>query len=400
MPTLPKNNRLDYNPDSVILASKMLNKTARENLKNPLQDPDFAALRSVKLDKGLSSAVSELNDLALQAEQIFLKIVRVGEEMEGAGRMRGGGPKEDKEKKVKKPVGRPPKSSKLVRDPEQMSVMEQFYRTQSGVESGRFGKMAADEFNKRREASGAVAYPAEEGEDFDEETKQEDETAHRNPYDQDIENIRMDQEEEDADNLEEVIDFRHPSELEWQKMNLKPRGPTDLEMAVKYFAGKPEDEILNLVNLITSIFRKMDVIVTTKLKSHIQQLTPNELNKLSSEIYEGFLSSFKKFITTGKGSVIFSRLTDNRVKSGSFGMVALMIKELETLMMDLLVVIKSYRQNFPDGSATADKLFTAPSGGEVMEGSGRNFYDQAINDSPDIPTIWGKYRNCATKYLL
>jgi hypothetical protein len=36
----------------------------------------------------------------------------------------------------------------------------------------------------------------------------------------------------------------------------------------------------------------------------------------------------------------------------------------------------------------------------TMVGSGRNFYGEQINNSRDIPTIWRSYKDCPTKYLL
>ena len=53
MPTLPRNNNIANNPDSIYFASKMLSSVARENMRNPI-GPDVAVLSQMSLDSNIA----------------------------------------------------------------------------------------------------------------------------------------------------------------------------------------------------------------------------------------------------------------------------------------------------------------------------------------------------------
>ena len=73
MPQLPRNNKLDYNPDSTIQASKQLTTIGLKNMKNPLTNPDQSALSSLSSQKSLGATIDEFSKLLLGLQSSFIK---------------------------------------------------------------------------------------------------------------------------------------------------------------------------------------------------------------------------------------------------------------------------------------------------------------------------------------
>ena len=61
MPSLPRKNTLDYNPDSMVNASKKIRTIALENMKNPTLDPDQATLSSLDATRRLGDSIDTLD---------------------------------------------------------------------------------------------------------------------------------------------------------------------------------------------------------------------------------------------------------------------------------------------------------------------------------------------------
>ena len=99
MPSLPRKNTLDYNPDSLINASKKMSVIALENMKNPTLDPDQATLSTLDATRRLGDSIDTLDYLAGLFHSAVLRIQNLVAPVVGAGRKVGGG-KGDKKKRA------------------------------------------------------------------------------------------------------------------------------------------------------------------------------------------------------------------------------------------------------------------------------------------------------------
>ena len=94
MPLLPKKNSLDYNPDALINASKKITAIALERMKNPLEDPDTATLSTMEASKVLDESIMKMEDLAGQFSSILLRLNNISSATTlGSGRKKGGAKK-------------------------------------------------------------------------------------------------------------------------------------------------------------------------------------------------------------------------------------------------------------------------------------------------------------------
>jgi hypothetical protein len=86
-------------------------------------------------------------------------------------------------------------------------------------------------------------------------------------------------------------------------------------------------------------------------------------------------------------------------------------------MMDILILVNSYNANESLQPAFDPSRLVQPVKNVLSNygepniatqmgffpptiGAGRNFYGKTINETKDIPTIWGARQSCPTKYLL
>lgn len=95
MPSLPKKNTLDYNPDSVFNASKKIRNIALVNMKNPTLDPDMQSLSMTAVDESLDEnfglleqMYNELNATTMRLQRVLGKDVKINIQ-----KLRGGGTK-------------------------------------------------------------------------------------------------------------------------------------------------------------------------------------------------------------------------------------------------------------------------------------------------------------------
>ena len=97
MPSLPKKNTLDYNPDSVFNASKFIKTIAMENMKNPTFDPDMKTLSTMDTEKSVDDNLDLLEQMYLdinatvnRLQQALVIRIRQPKSLRGNGRMVGG----------------------------------------------------------------------------------------------------------------------------------------------------------------------------------------------------------------------------------------------------------------------------------------------------------------------
>jgi len=165
--------------------------------------------------------------------------------------------------------------------------------------------------------------------------------------------------------------------------------------------GNPNTVLSSLILDITRQIRYMDLLLVSRIKPSVQQLTPSQLNTLS-QAYATLTDLWRTFSVITINNIDFS-LVEYFKDIVNFGdqIIRILEEELNKLKIDLLIVVNSYKQN----EAIQQPNFTPNSFWEnsavrEMEGAGRTFTGRNASGR-DIPTIWkGAQRECAYKYML
>ena len=375
MPLLPKGNNLDYNPDVITSASKKISTIQLENMKNPITDPDFATLSTLDAQKNLNDSMDKLEEMAGAYHNLVQRIIsyfansvnkykdyRLEDYPDRLGRGR-------KSRKMKGGAGSSIDTEELADN------VNDFL--------GRF----SNSFN--RSSINSSATPS------------------------------------DFDNLPNYA-YDSPAKLH------RPR-----EIA---YTTSGTDLLYQLIQLT----RRMDILLVGKIKPALLSLNDAQIGLLN-RIYQMVLDSYNdiRFPSSHKLGPHTDPYTQSRrfpshyealpqeaFDSVEYGLMydveygdeifSIWNTERQKLLMDLTVIVNSWKQNSPTAlqslmgerleseyQDTAERLGAQladirGSGRKkaVKKGSGRNFYGQKINDSRDIPTIYGHLQDCPTKYLL
>jgi len=421
MPLLPDKNSLDYNPDSIINASKKIASISLERMKNPLEDPDFATLSNLNANKNLDNVVNTLESLAGKYHSIVLRLSNILSGKKTGGKikkLKGGAEPELRDpqdilRELSRNLGRPRnvQNRRLIRDDDIESS-----NTGSSSEPSRFTDFYPDDDLNSSATTDSTFYPDEE---------------------------------------DEVSSF---GDFEFEESPQKTR------FTIAEPSRVTEDRTSNFNSLIFPLIqltREMNMIINSKIRPVINYLTSLQIQKLNS-IYQMVKSSYNDilFPKTRRERKVdpFTNVVNPKVQprtrtsladdvefaileSNQFGDEILNTwnTERNNLLINLTVVVNSWKQNTPSGQQTelgerlaksyqnvADRLGTKaelteyapffPDDGvsqgagrkkpkkdtmkATLLGSGNNFYGEKINNSRDIPTIYGSMKNCATKYLL
>lgn len=414
MPLLPRKNTLDYNPNSIIDASKKLTAIALERMKNPLEDPDQQTLSTMEATRSLDSSVANLDSLASVFHSTLLRIQNLtATKIRGSGRK--GGAKGDltpfatKEKARKDdltPFARKAleaKEEKLFEDKDRWRAIYQ-----------------DDDRNSEAKTQSTFGYL-------------------------------------DDDSLPSFPDWRSESD---NGIAVNVGGETDISWSSLIFS---------LINLT----RQMDIIVVSRIKPVIGNLSQAQITRLN-EIYtlvfnsynylvqpfsrrmanpkskaltgEDYRDPYSKVLVNANPNVFqdygFGDTTKAILKQNEYGdeILNTFNTERSKLCLDLTVVINSWKQNTPTGQQTefgndiqqefnatlkknkdlmveverdrqaGDDAFILGAGRKprkprktgqmTLVGNGRNFYGEKVNESRDLPCLLSSIRNCPTKYML
>ena len=412
MPLLPRKNTLDYNPNSIIDASKKLTAIALERMKNPLEDPDQQTLSTMEATQRLDSSVGNLDSLASVFHSTLLRIQNLtASKIRGSGRK--GGAKGDltpfatKEKARKDdltPFARKAleaKEEKLFEDKDRWRAIYQ-----------------DDDRNSEAKTQSTFGYL-------------------------------------DDDSLPSFPDWRSEGDNGLAKVEVPLN--VGLETDISW-----SSLVFSLINLT----RQMDIIVVSRIKPVIGNLSQAQITRLN-EIYtlvfnsyfdlvrpfsrrmafagEDYRDPYSKVLVNANPNVFqdygFGDTTKAILKQNEYGdeILNTFNTERSKLCLDLTVVINSWKQNTPTGQQTefgndiqrdfnitlkknkdlmveveADRqagsgdTFGAgrkprkprKTGQMTLVGNGRNFYGEKVNESRDLPCLLSSIRNCPTKYLL
>lgn len=516
MPLLPRKNSLDFNPDATILASKKLSAIALENLKNPVDDPDQSTLSALQAQKQLGDSFEKLEEMAGNYHSLVLRLGNLlisgqteqlqPEEYDyGAGRKKKGGRNCGLRRLAQKMRGGAgeydamfPSSSDSsdygsTISPSEFRRNPHLYANRSSSSSSGWRPYRDDST-----ISSASSMPS----NFTDLSNylrrvQADRQRFRQFYDDDERNSTATPASSRASSSRgmPIYPYDDPSEMDIDDedaSSLTTRsffapsgdGGEDPEANVPEAFRITEGVGANFNSLIYPLIqltRRMNILVNSRIKPAISSLSQSQASRLT-DIYQMVRNSYNDVVRPqGRKGVarmgtkdpftkvpvnvnayLAQQFGDNSIEQqiierNQFGDEVLSIwnQERQNLILNLTIIINSWRQNTPTGQQTAfsedvnrsfentavrlgaradlvearkqglqgtdyearlmGKVADTESvgagrkprgrprktGAMTLIGNGRNFYGDQINTSRDIPTIFsGALRNCPTKYLL
>ena len=473
MPSLPRKNTLDYNPDSMVNASKKIRTIALENMKNPTLDPDQATLSTLDATRRLGDSVDTLDYLAGLFHSAVLRIQNLTAPVVGAGRKVGGG-KGDKKKRAEpvsgidavispnKAIGDSSSSSGSSSvyslsdwgDINRGDVVAQYQqrlqamRDQHGRFSDRF--QIGDQNPQARSVSSGSLYPPSSVSSGSSKGSSSTRFLYDPMNDRSVSSLG-------DDTPLTGYAYNRGRDFESDAGGSDPRSVDVGEYDNTSWVAS----IFYLIQLT----RKMDILVVSKIKPAINSLTQAQISKLN-DIYQSVNTSYDDINDPftrrrGKATDPYTKVKRTIEEDRVFGMTNLeedytrlneygdeilntFNSERKKLLLDITVVINSWKQNTPLGQQSSipfdkqrdfeiragiypqlyvDADVPNPQGGgegdqdqvgvegagrrrykkngrSYLLGAGNNFYNEKIDDSRDIPCLLSSIKNCPTKYLL
>jgi hypothetical protein len=450
MPQLPPKNSLDYNPNSIINASKKIRTIALERMKNPLEDPDQKTLSTLDRQKDLSSVFDRLLDMGGVFQSVVLRIQNLlAPTMGGCKGCRGGSNGTED-------------YSALWRD-----TFDRL-RERADQDAQRFSGRYRDD-DRNSTATGSSGFSTSTGStgyiDFDDDSTLPTRSSLSERYFDDDRNSTA---------TRSSLNSSLPSRFYSLGSSSYPSFDGDDSMSDLTMPPIPKDDKnwTSLIFYLITITRRMNIIVSSNIKPSISKLTSKQIDILK-KIYLMVRSSYRD-ITMPLGRRIqdpvsrrltgdvmtdpfsgvvrnpnpnafqefgFGNVEENLMRQNEYGdeILNTFNQARGELLLNLTVIINSWKQNTPTGQQmefseelqtdfidTAQdnrNLYTRLQGNDddsgmigngrkprgrprknknaTLIGNGRNFYGDKINNSRDIPSLFsGAMRDCPTKYLL
>jgi hypothetical protein len=482
MPLLPRKNTLDFNPDATVSASKKLKAIALERMKNPVEDPDQATLSTLDAQKGLGANIDKLLEMAGLFHNLILRIQNLlapaGAVRRGRGRKVGGAgdrgydPRYDDysalypsssdsstatpqpRDRVPQQISRDINTQDLLRMlAEQMSdrMRRDDYSSSAGstITPGEFNRRLAADRGRFRHfydddsrnstatpATGSSGYGIGIYPDFDDASTL---PSGRSPpyyddYDDSISELSLPN--------TGVGDDRNWVSLIFHLITITRRMNIVVSSNLKPITSKLSSKQIQILTKIYLMVRSSYDDITRPLGRRIEDPVSRQLT--GDRMRDPFTGVQRTGNPNAFQEVGFGNVEQNLMRQNQYGdeILNTFNTARQELLLNLTVVINSWKQNTPTGQQTdlgeeLDRDFqqTAARNRDLyidlerqandddsgvigagrkprgrpkkkdtmtmtMVGSGRNFYGEQINNSRDIPTIWRSYQNCPTKYLL
>ncbi len=462
MPKLPVNNTLDYNPDGIVNASKKITNISLENMKNPLRDPDQATLSTVEAQRRVGDSFSNLEDLAGVFHSLILRIQNlIATQLRGRGRKGGKRTNTEEVRATLQEIANRPR--RRVDDdysfatPSTASASTGTWSngsTPSNFSSSAGSTISVSEFNRRlnEDRSRYSSYVADDS---------------RNSFATPSSRGSTEVNEDDDDELSTLTD-------------LNDYNNSALKLGKKMV--KEERNWTSMVFYLIQITRKMDILVSSRIKPVANNLSSSQIQKLNeiflmvNSSYDHLVRPFSRRIINPKTKQLtgeeykdpyskvirnpnpnvfqelgFGDIDKGLIAENQYGdeILNTFNSERKKLLLNLTVVINSWKQNSPTGQQTEfgediqkdfdsvtkknkdllietegerlddDSAVIRPpttdisgagrrrrgrppkkTGTMTMIGCGNNFYGEKINNTRDVPCLLSSIRNCPTKYLL
>jgi hypothetical protein len=399
MPSLPRKNTLDYNPDSMVNASKKIRTIALENMKNPTLDPDQATLSTIDATRRLGDSIDTLDYLAGLFHSAVLKIQNLTAPAVGSGRKVGGGPK----KKILTSVGSVDSDSGVV---DGYNTRLQELKDQRNRFTDRFLEIGSQN-PQARSIPPSVGF----GLNFDDE-------------------------------------MEYPSSA-GDMVGVEQYDNTSWVASIFYLIQLTRKMDILVVSKIKPNSNSLSQAQITKL---------GDIYKLVKTSYDDITDPFTR--RRGESTDPYSRVERNINEKRAYGMTNIeeefirqneygdeiintFNSERKKLLLDITVVVNSWKQNSATGQQTemaedltkdyettagrnrqlyiatdtpnpqagggdgdynpvgAGRMSRSKKSGRLhLLGAGNNFYGEKIDNSNDIPCLLSSIKNCPTKYLL
>jgi len=415
MPSLPRKNTLDYNPDSMVNASKKIRTIALENMKNPVLDPDQSTLSTIDATRRLGDSFDTLDYLAGLFHSAVLKIQNLVAPAVGSGRKVGGGPK------------------KTSSSSDYGSVESSSSYAPSASASSDSGSVNG--YNTRLQAT----------------------RDQRNRFTDRF--LEIGSQNSQAKGVPSSVGSGSSFEDEMEY----PSSATEYSSSGGFDDGEDYDDkswVASIFYLI-QLTRKMDILVVSKIKPNSNSLSQAQITKLG-DIYKLVKTSYdditdpftrRRGKTTDPYTKVERNIDEDRaygdtnvekyyIRQKEFGrggneygdeIINTFNSERKKLLLDITVVVNSWKQNSATGQQTemaedltkdyettagrnrqlyidtdaeynpvgAGRMSRSKKSGRLhLLGAGNNFYGEKIDNSSDIPCLLSSIKNCPTKYLL
>ena len=409
MPQLPPKNSLDYNPNSIINASKKIRTIALERMKNPLEDPDQKTLSTLDRQKDLSSVFDRLLDMGGVFHSVVLRIQNLlAPTMGGCKGCRGGSNGTED-------------YSALWRD-----TFDRL-RERADQDAQRFsGRYRDDDRNSTATGStlpsrfyslGSSSYPSFDGDDDS------------------MSDLTMPPVPKDDKNWTSLIFYL---------ITITRRMNIIVSSNIKPSISKLTSNQIDILKKIYLMVRSSYSDITMPLSRRIQDPVSRQFTgDVMTDPFSGVVRNPNLNVPYVFG---YGNVEENLMRQNEYGdeILNTFNQSREELLLNLTVIINSWKQNTPTGQQmefseklqadfidTAQdnrNLYTRLQGNNLNDddsgvlfvgngrkprgrprknknatliGNGRNFYGDKINNSRDIPSLFsGAMRDCPTKYLL
>lgn len=413
MPLLPAKNTLDFNPNSTILASKKIANIALERMKNPVLDPDQNTLTTLQAEKNIEDSFNKLDELAGNFNSLILRIKLVSKTQIGSGRKRGG--KRNDTTNARKDFKRPDRDTTQARKDLEEIVKKISEDVQSVYtdETGSSASISVSEYLRRLR---------DDASRYSDTVKSSDYNSSATPL--------YDGEEIDDDAVSALsfpsrhsvyYDEDHPEEFYNQDKEMSSLGEN---------INLDDRSWTSLIFQLIQVTRRMNIIVTSRIRPVINTLTDNQVRRLTevySMVYQSyndliapFLKKQRKFKEKAneKNPFLVGNL-ENIVAENEYGDEVLNVfnSERQKLLLNLSVIINSWKQNSATGQQVEfdetlqrdfdnttknnkDLLLNKMGGSRRKMSGGRNLHGNKISNAREIPTLLSAIRDCPTKRYL
>jgi hypothetical protein len=426
MPLLPTKNNLDYNPNSIVNASKTIKSIALENMKNPVTDPDMKTLSSMEAERNLKGNLELLGKFLIDVESDLLRLTQLSgtsiatgfADLLGSGMMRGGvGSDADADMGLgalfttpPRPRGRPKGSkNKAPRQPKltsfnlskgQTTIPTMFSAMASRTPSVNSGSTVSQRRLVRQQRQGRfqpilTTIPA---------------NPQAVPF--------GDPDDSDPDDDASSLPSSASTFASRTNSSHTRSGSVRSQPHYEINANSLPYILTSIIISLNSKIQKMDFFLNSKIKPAYRKFDASQqafLAKFLQTIYSLYQKTFRE---VGSGSYITDYSTNleqfiiNNVDAGD-NLLATLKRNIDKLILDTTITLNASRQLIGEGDTSVNTeladdyalrlagfVGSGRSRKAKMMGCGRNFYGETINNSRDIPTIRRSYQDCTTKYLL
>lgn len=413
MPLLPKRNTLDYNPNSIVNASKTIKTISLENMKNPILDPDMKTLSTMDAERELDSNlelleenIKELYLLGNKLQSVAGFEVKIPEwAKRGAGR--GGA------RKKKLPVEIVVEESEEGENLEEKSIGSESTRRRGRPLGSR--NQPVGQITSSPMSSIIPTITPRFQDTLVSSTGNSFATPMNDPNDDDP--------DDDSSYLPSSVGSRSRTYRSSRSGRSIPSEPSNDGSEIATLGEGRGYSRINLIGLLYGIISKINRItffINSRFKPIFRKLKAKQQGIIKDKIQKGIYDFYKIiFLEPQSTGVMFFGNLENYISQevdNGDDILQQIKTALDACLLSITVSLNASLQSSDaeieyspaDNYALRIAGFEGDPSGRMsgrgrkprMTGCGRNFYGESINNTRDIPTIWRSVQHIPTKYLL